>query len=72
MNKKNAFSQQEVSTALELLASTLEDERVRIYGIGANAMKALDAKTALSVIQFAANWRSFKRRSGFWGMTGRR
>ena len=43
--QKNAFSQQKVSTALKLLASTLEDERVRIYGIGANAMKALDADT---------------------------
>ena len=62
MNKKNAFSQQEVSTALELLASTLEDERVRIYGIGANAMKALDAKTALSVIQFARKLEEFQKK----------
>ena len=62
MNKKNAFAQQEVSTALELLASTLEDERVRIYGIGANAMKALDAKTALSVIQFASKLEEFQKK----------
>ena len=62
MDKKNAFSQQEVSIALELLASTLEDERVRIYGIGANALKALDAKTALAVIEFAGKLEEFQKK----------
>ena len=60
MNKKTVFSQQEVSTALELLVSTLEDERVRIYGVGANAMKALDADTALAVINFAKKLEAFQ------------
>jgi len=60
MNKKTAFSQQEVPAALELLVSTLEDERVRIYGVGANAMKALDADTALAVIDFAKKLEAFQ------------
>ena len=71
MNQKNAFSQQEVSTALELLASTLEDERIRIYDIGANAMKALDADTALAVIGFAKKLEAFqaevKKINSAWG-----
>ena len=62
MNKKTVFSQQEVSTALELLVSTLEDERVRIYGVGANAMKALDADTALAVIDFAKKLEAFQKK----------
>ena len=59
MPDKKQWQDQEVSVALELLISTLADERKRIYDVGANAMKAQDGDTALAVINFAKNLHDF-------------
>ena len=49
-----------MSVALELLISTLADERKRIYDVGASAMKAQDGDTALAVINFAKKLEDFQ------------
>jgi|GEM_PF-6017839 len=60
MAEENENSKQEVSTALELLISTLADERKRIYRVGADAMQAQDGDTALAVIGFAKKLEKFQ------------
>jgi hypothetical protein len=60
MSKENVMQNQEVSAALDLLISTLSDERNRIYDIGASAMLAKDKKTAQAVIDFAQKLEKFQ------------
>lgn len=62
MAEKKQWLNQEVSVALELLISTLADERKRIYDVGANAMKAQDGDTALAVINFAKKLEYFQEK----------
>ena len=62
MPDKKQWQDQEVSVALELLISTLADERKRIYDVGANAMKAQDGDTALAVINFAKKLEGFQEK----------
>ena len=62
MSKENVMQNQEVSAALDLLISTLSDERNRIYEIGASAMLAKDKKTAQSVIDFAQKLENFQEK----------
>lgn len=62
MSKENVMQNQEVSAALDLLISTLSDERNRIYEIGASAMLAKDKKTAQSVINFAQKLENFQEK----------
>lgn len=62
MAKNSGIQKQEVSTALELLIGTIEDERKRIYNDGANAMKALDASTASKVLDFAQKIEAFQEK----------
>lgn len=60
MSKENVMHNQEVSAALDLLISTLDAERNRIYGVGASAMLAKDKKTAQAVIDFAQKIEKFQ------------
>ena len=60
MSKENVMQNREVSAALDLLISTLADERNRIYSVGASAMLAKDKKTAQAVIDFAQKIEKFQ------------
>lgn len=57
---KQANSNQEVSAALELLNATLQEEKLRIYAAGAEAMEQQDSKTARSVLDFADKLEEFR------------
>ena len=71
MSDQKQWQEQEVSVALELLITTLADERKRIYDVGASAMKAQDGDTALAVINFAKKLEKFQEKvkilSADWG-----
>lgn len=56
----NENSNQDVSTALELLKGTLAEEKQRIYAVGTNAMKQYDAPTARAVLDFADKLEVFR------------
>ena len=57
---KKETSNQEVSAALELLITTLSEEKQRIYDAGAAAMKKQDSKTARAVLNFADKLEDFR------------
>ncbi len=57
---KKENSNQEVSAALELLNTTLSEEKQRIYDAGAAAMKKQDSKTARTVLDFAEKLEDFR------------
>ena len=58
MNIKNTDNQ-EVSAALDLLTSTLKEEKTRIFNAGSKAMEAQDAETAWAVLEFAKKLEGF-------------
>ena len=58
MNTKNTDNQ-EVSAALDLLTSTLKEEKNRIFTAGSKAMEAQDAETAWAVLEFAKKLEGF-------------
>lgn len=62
MIKNKDEQNQEVAVALELLISTLANERKRIYEVGANAMKAQDGDTAQAVINFTRKLEIFQKK----------
>ena len=60
MNKENKNTDnQEVSAALDLLSSTLKEEKTRIFNVGLKAMEAQDAETAQAVLEFAKKLEGF-------------
>lgn len=54
-------SNTDVRAAIELLSSTLDEERQRIFDAGAQAMTRQDAKTARSVLDFAEKLEGFQQ-----------